>query len=61
GYIISAVGIRPDPDKLEAVRSFPVPFKPKGVLAFLGLRGYYRRFIKNYAEIAEPLFDQRKA
>ncbi|CAF0782545.1 unnamed protein product [Didymodactylos carnosus] len=57
GHIVSADGIRPDPDKLEAVRSFSVPSKPKDVRAFLGLTGYYRRFIKNYAEIAEPLFE----
>ncbi|CAF4468437.1 unnamed protein product, partial [Didymodactylos carnosus] len=57
GHIVSAQGIRPDPEKLEAVRSFPIPSKTKDVRAFLGLTGYYRRFIKNYAEVAEPLFD----
>ncbi|CAF4417489.1 unnamed protein product, partial [Didymodactylos carnosus] len=57
GHIVSAQGIRPDPEKLEAVRSFPTPGKAKDVRAFLGLTGYYRRFIKNYAEVAEPLFN----
>ncbi|CAF4432075.1 unnamed protein product, partial [Didymodactylos carnosus] len=37
--------------------SFSNPARPKDVRAFLGLTGYYRRFIKNYAEVAEPLFD----
>ncbi|CAF1456573.1 unnamed protein product [Didymodactylos carnosus] len=48
-------GIRPDPEKSEAVRSFPIPGKAKDARAFLGLTGYYRRFIKNYAEVAESL------
>ncbi|CAF1183413.1 unnamed protein product [Didymodactylos carnosus] len=55
GHIVSAQGIRPDPEKLKAVRDFPVPYKAKGVRSFLGLTGYYRRFIQNYATIAEPL------
>ncbi|CAF1202694.1 unnamed protein product, partial [Didymodactylos carnosus] len=56
GHIVSAQGIRPDPEKLEAVRSFPSPGTAKDVRAFLELTGYYRRFIKNYAEVAESLF-----
>ncbi|CAF4511126.1 unnamed protein product, partial [Didymodactylos carnosus] len=55
GHIVSADGIQPDPEKLRAVRDFPVPFKVKGVRSFLGLTGYYRRFIRSYATIAEPL------
>ncbi|CAM4845028.1 unnamed protein product [Rotaria magnacalcarata] len=46
---------RPDPDKLNAVREYPIPTKLKAVRTFLGLSSYYRRFIKNYATIAEPL------
>ncbi|CAF4561553.1 unnamed protein product, partial [Didymodactylos carnosus] len=55
GHIVSADGIRPDPEKLRAVRDFPVPFKVKDVRSFLELTGYYRRFIRSYAIIAEPL------
>jgi len=55
GHIVSKEGIRPDPDKLNAVREYPVPTKLKAVRTFLGLSSYYRRFIKNYATIAEPL------
>ncbi|CAF4441806.1 unnamed protein product, partial [Rotaria magnacalcarata] len=55
GHIVSKEGIRPDPDKLNAVREYPVPTKLKAVRTFLGLSSYYRRFIKSYATIAEPL------
>jgi hypothetical protein len=55
GHIVSKEGIQPDPDKLRAVREYPVPTKLKAVRTFLGLTSYYRRFIKNYATLAEPL------
>ncbi|CAM4964110.1 unnamed protein product [Rotaria socialis] len=55
GHIVSKEGIHPDPDKLNAVREYPVPAKLKAVRTFLGLSSYYRRFIKSYATIAEPL------
>ncbi|XP_046484824.1 uncharacterized protein [Neodiprion pinetum] len=55
GHIISADGVKPDPKKIEAVKKFPVPKTTKNVKEFLGLAGYYRRFIKNFAKIAKPL------
>ena len=55
GHIISSHGLRPDPDKLKAVKEFPVPKNQKNIKQFLGLAGYYRRFIKNFAQIAKPL------
>ena len=54
-HIVSQTGIEPDPDKIRAVRDYPVPTRLKDLRAFLGLTNYYRRFIKNYATIAEPL------
>ena len=54
-HIISAKGLNPDPKKVEAVRNFPKLKNVKGVRQFLGLAGYYRRFIKDFARIAKPL------
>ncbi|GFS12768.1 Pol polyprotein [Elysia marginata] len=43
------------PQKIEAVENFPVPKTVKDVREFLGLAGYYRRFVKGFAHIAKPL------
>lgn len=48
---------RPEKNKLSAIREYTVPKTKKDVRAFLGLTGYYRRFIPNYASIAKPLTD----
>jgi transposase InsO family protein len=58
GHVITQHGIKPDPDLTKSVTNFPQPKKVKDVQSFLGLTGYYRRFIKDYAKIAEPLFKQ---
>ena len=58
GHIITKDGVKPDPELVSAVKKFPQPRKLKDIQAFLGLTGYYRRFIKNYARVAEPLLKQ---
>ena len=55
GHEISHDSIKPDHDKIEAIKSFPAPTTKKGVRQFLGLSGYYRRFIARYAHLAAPL------
>ena len=47
--------VKPEMNKLEAVENFPVPKTKKEVRSFLGLTGYYRRFVKDYAAMAVPL------
>lgn len=55
GHVIRRDGVTPDPSKIEAVMKFPTPKNVKDLKSFLGLAGYYRRFIKNFAKIAKPL------
>lgn len=55
GHIISREGVSPDPSKVEAVMNFPTPKNIKELKGFLGLAGYYRRFIRDFAKIAKPL------
>lgn len=57
GHVVGNGVIRPDPEKLAAVKMFPTPTTKKQVRAFLGLTGYYRKFIPKYAAIATPLTD----
>jgi len=55
GHRITDEGVKPDPQKVERVQNFPVPKNVKEIKSFLGLSGYYRRFIQNYGQIAKPL------
>ena len=55
GHILSTKGICPPPSKTQAIQKMNPPATPKQVHAFLGLVGYYRKFIKNFAKIAKPL------
>jgi transposase InsO family protein len=55
GHVVSAKGIQPDPEKVQAVRCFPRPTNVRGVKGFIGLSSYYRKFIPKYSERAEPL------
>ncbi len=56
GYRVCPSGVLPDQDKMKAVMDFKTPVNVKQVRQFLGLSGYYRRFIQDYARHAEPLF-----
>ena len=60
GHILQPEGVLPSETKVEAVKTFPVPTKIKHVRGFLGLTGFYRRFIKDYAIIAQPLYNLTK-
>ena len=55
GYKISAAGVATHSGKIDAVQSCPIPRKLKEVRGFLGLCGYYRRFVDRFSDIAAPL------
>lgn len=57
GFEVSANGIRPGSRKTDAVSKFPTPTNAHELRQFLGLSGFFRRFIKGYATIAAPLTD----
>ena len=60
GHKVGNGEIEPETSKIKAVSDFPQPETKKDVRAFLGLTGYYRKFIPNYATIALPLTDLTK-
>jgi hypothetical protein len=60
GHVISARGVETDPDKIEAIKSWPRPQNVREMKSFLGFACYYRRFIQDYSKIAKPLTDLMK-
>lgn len=55
GYVISAAGIEPGTRKLDAIKYFPRPTDAHGIRRYMGLASFFRRFIQNFAALAEPL------
>ena len=60
GHLISGKGIEPVPEKLESIKNMPSPTTPKEVKKFLGLIGYYRKFIPKFSDVARPLTNLTK-
>ena len=55
GHIVSKDGVRPDPNNIAKVANWPRPENPRQVKQFVATGSYYRRFIKDFAKIAQPL------
>ena len=60
GHLVSGKGIKPLPEKLESVKKMPATTIPKEIKQFLGLVGYYRKFIPRFADIARPMTNLTK-
>ena len=60
GHLVSGKGIRPLPEKLDSIKRMPAPTTPKEIKQFLGLVGYYRKFIPRFADIARPMTNLTK-
>lgn len=60
GHVVTSEGVKPNPNKIKAIKQFPVPKTTKQIKQFLGLVGYYRKFIKDFAHIAKPMTTQLK-
>lgn len=60
GHVVSEHGVETDPEKISALKSWPVPQTLKELRTFHGFAGYYRRFNNDYAAIAKPLNDRTK-
>nr|GEZ77913.1 putative reverse transcriptase domain-containing protein [Tanacetum cinerariifolium] len=55
GHMVNSIGIHVEPSKIEVVKNVKAPKTPLEVQSFLGLAGYYRRFIMNFSKFVKPL------
>lgn len=55
GHVVTPQGVKPNPDKIRAIKEFPLMSTTKQIKGFLGLIGYYRKFIKDFAKLTKPL------
>lgn len=55
GHLMGEYGVKADPQKIQSMQNWPAPTSTKTLRGFLGLTEYFRRFVKNYDKIAQPL------
>lgn len=54
GHIVTPNGVKPNPEKIKIIKNYPIPKTVKQIKSFLGLIGYYRKFIKDFAKLTKP-------
>jgi hypothetical protein len=55
GHVVTTEGIKPSPLKIKTIKEFPIPKTQKDIKSFLGLLGYYRKFIRDFSKLTKPL------
>jgi len=60
GHVISRDGISVDPDKIKSIINLPIPMDVPDVRSFMGITGYYRKFIEGFSKIANPITSLQK-
>ena len=55
GHILTPEGVKPNPKKIQDILKLKLPETQKQIKSFLGITGYYRKFIKDYAKVAQPM------
>ena len=60
GHIISEEGISVDPEKIKSIINWPTPRSVMDIRSFMGLAGYYRRFIKGFSKVAHAITSLQK-
>lgn len=55
GHVLSEDGVKPNEDKIKAIKQFPIPTTQREIKSFLGLVGYYRKFIPDFAKLTKPM------
>jgi len=60
GHVVGKDGVKPDPSKVDKILNYPYPTNLRDLRGALGLFSYYRRFIQNFSQVADPLYSLLK-